>query len=112
MSTKPVFSKHALSRLESRFRLYLNPKFSVEEQAVVWFNKSVRLNEWMMSPFYLNKMGTNHGTREIYKYNIIYFIVSDRKDYKLVLTVVKDCSYDFLNKKITASLGRGIDTDY
>jgi hypothetical protein len=112
MSIMVIFTKHALSRLEQRFRLYLNPKVSTEQQAVVWFNRSSRLNEWMMSPFYLNKMRTKHGNREIYKYNIIYFIVSDRKDYKLVLTVVKDCSYDFLNKKITAFLGRGIDTDY
>lgn len=112
MNNKVIFSKHALSRLEKRFRLYLNSKFSIEEQAIVLFNKSIKLNEWIMSPFYSNKMCTSHGYREIYKYNIIYFIISNRKDYKFVLTVVKDCSYDFLNKKITSSLGRGIDTDY
>jgi len=112
MNNKVIFTKHALLKIEQRFRLYLNPKFSVKEQALDWFNKSIKLNEWEMSPFYKNKMTSKHGDVKIYKYNIIYFIV--RYDYNniIVITVTRECSYDFLNKKTTQFLARGIDTDY
>lgn len=61
---KLLISKHAINRFKERFRLHYNSSWFVSnrvpELMETLFNKSNRVSEFDLCPFYKNKLSTKH----------------------------------------------------
>lgn len=74
-----IFSRHAIQRVQERFRIFFPPETFASERRARWvleenFKRAVEWRVWQDSPFYLNMVSCRHGkgTRSFVRKPLIY----------------------------------------